>query len=363
MNNDEPAGPAQAANRWRGASQRTAFSAADVLRATVAERGLVVPPDLVTPIGAGATTLWKLNAAQTLVVANTSRGASIDDAFDSGRIAATAALSAVHATAALPLFARLTCACPDGATESAKQALIAGAAVALSGAGAVLADAQMVDAPTLRFDVLVAGVARPDRLRGVDGAQAGDVLILAGSLGLGIYVEANVRGRLADADRLVLIDTATRANRVGIALGTIRNVHAVAEVGAEGLIAALRAIGRDGADVFEVAVDCACVPALPLALALAKAGCVAPASSANWNRDGAHVALADVVMPEMRSLLTDPHPTGALLIACKPESVERVLRLCTADGGQAVAIGSLRPVDDTGERVRSGARLTIDFKR
>ncbi len=81
-------------------------------------------------------------------------------------------------------------------------------------------------------------------------------------------------------------------------------------------------------------IDSRRVPSLPRALGFAKTGCVAPESSRNWNRDGAQVALADAVMPEMRSLLTDPHPSGALLVACKPESVERVLKLF--DGTAAV---------------------------
>ena len=84
------------------------------------------------------------------------------------------------------------------------------------------------------------------------------------------------------------------------------------------------------------------VGSLPRALALAKAGCVAPASSRNWNRDGARVQLADNVMPEMRALLTDPATSGALLIACKPESVDRVLKLCRLENGiDARVIGSL----------------------
>ncbi len=72
----------------------TTPSAADLLRATFAQRGLAIPADLVSPVGAGATTLWKINAAQTLVVSNTSREATIDDAYECGRIAATAPLRA-----------------------------------------------------------------------------------------------------------------------------------------------------------------------------------------------------------------------------------------------------------------------------
>jgi selenide,water dikinase len=313
-----------------------------MLAGVFAARGLNVPADLVSPIGAGATTLWKLNAAQTLVVSNTSREAAIDDAFECGRIAATAALSAVHATAAKPLFARLTCACPAGATDAARRALIEGVAVAMSDAGTVLAEAEVVDAAVLRFDVLVAGTVRPDRIRGVGGAQPHDVLVLGSALGTGIYAAANAKGRLPDDDRRTLIDHATQAQRVGIALGTVKNAHAVTSVGPGGLIGAALALAE--AASLTVTIIAARVPALPRALALAKAGAVAPESSRNWNRDGAKVTLGDRVMPEMRSLLTDPHPSGALLVACKPESVERVLKLFSDEGGSAAAIGSFADI-------------------
>lgn len=317
-------------------------SAAELLRRVFETRSLTMPADLLSDVGAGASTLWKINAAQTLVVSNTSREATIDDAFECGRIAATAALTAVHATAARPMFARLTCECPAAASDVARQALVEGVAVAMSDAGAVLADAQLVDAPVLRFDVLVAGIVRPDRIRGIVGGQAGDALILANPLGAGIYAAAHGRGKLSDDDRGALITHATRANAVGVALGTIRNVHAVACVGPTGLIAATLAVAR--AASLQASIVATQVPSLPRALLLAKSGCVAPDSSRNWNRDGAHVALAENVMPEMRALLTDPATSGSLLIACKRESVERVLTLCRADGDAAV-IGSLDEAD------------------
>ena len=329
--------------------------AADLLRDVIASRDLFVPTDLVTDIATGATTLWKLNVAQTLVVSNTSREAAIDDAFECGRIAATAALSAVHATAAQPLFARLTCACPAGASDAARKALIEGVAVAMSDAKAVLADAEFVDAPVLRFDVLVAGIVRPDRIKRAAGAQPDDALILASPLGTGIYATAHAKGRLGDDDRSALVTQATRTNSVGIALGTIRNVHAVTEVGPNGFVAAALALGQ--ASSLSVEIDSTQVPALPRALALAKTGCVAPGSSRNWNRDGALVDLADAVMPEMRSLLTDPQASGALLIACKPESVDRVLKLCAADGGPCAVVGRLRSVDT--DRPAGAKTLTI----
>ena len=307
------------------------------------ERDLARSADLLSIAGTGPT-LWRINAAQLLVVAGTSREAAIDDAFECGRIAASAALTAVHATAAAPLFARLSCACPAAATDAARKALVEGVAVALVDAGATLADAQWVDAPVLRFDLSVTGVVRPDRVRGPTGALDGDVLIVASPLGAGIYAAAHAKGKLTDDDRRVLIADATRTSAFGIAFGRIRNVHAVATIGDDGLIAAVLALAASAN--LDASIESASVPSLPRALSLARTGCVAKASSRNWNRDGAAIALDDGVMPETRSLLTDPQTGGALLIACKRESVERVLKLCETDGrAGGAAIGTLRARD------------------
>jgi|GEM_PF-2129185 len=337
---------------------RSAATVGALLRSIIASRGLGRPGDLVSEIGSdNTTTCWKLNAAQTLVVAGTARDATIDDAQACGHIAANAALAPIHAAAAKPLFARMLCECPAGASDAAREAILEGAALALSEAGAILADAQFVDAPTLRFDVLAAGIVRPDRLRSVAGAQAGDALIVAGPLGSGIYATAHARKRLSAEDRDALIAQATRSTRLGIALGSIRNVHAVNVVGPTGLIAAALALGH--ASALAVVLDARTVPMLPQALALARAGSVSPLSSSNWNRDGALVRLDDRVMPEMRALLTDPHASGALLIACKRESVGRVLALCEAeDVGGAAEVGSLHAVSpDVGGAAKE--RLTV----
>ncbi len=319
--------------------------------------GIAVPADLVSGPGSGSTTLWKINAAQTLVLATTRREAAIDDAYACGRIAATAALTAVHAVAATPLFARMRCECPAAASDLARRSLVEGAAIAMRDAGAVLADARLIDAPNLLFDVTVAGIVRPDRLRGAHGARPDDVLILAGQLGAGIYAAAHAKGRLDDDARRALIDDASRSNAVGIALGRLKNVHAIADVGPGGLIAAVLAMARSSG--LPADIDARRVPALPRALALAKAGCVAATSSRNWNRDGGCVDLADNVMPEMRSLLTDPQTNGALLIACKRESVDRVLKLCAPDAG-AAAIGTLAasPPVEGGDLLRRWVAIT-----
>ena len=181
----------------------------------------------------------------------------------------------------------------------------------MSDAGAVLADAQLVDAPDLRFDVLVAGVVRPDRVRGVAGAldrRRADPREPAR--------RRHLRGRARDAagcpttTGASLIAHATRQQRASASRSarSATSMRSPASDRADSIAAAL-AVARAAASL-QARIVATQVASLPRALSLAKSGCVAPDSSRNWNRDGATVDLAETVMPEMRALLTDPGPAA-----------------------------------------------------
>jgi selenide,water dikinase len=61
------------------------------------------------------------------------------------------------------------------------------------------------------------------------------------------------------------------------------------------------------------------------------------ASGRNWSGYGALVDLGPYGEVE-QALLTDPQTSGGLLVACVPETVERVLALFRADGFEEAAV-------------------------
>ena len=190
--------------------------------------------------------------------------------------------------------------------------------------------------PLLGFVAI--GVARPDRIRDARGAQPGDAIVLAKPLGTGIYTAALARQKLDAAAYRDLVEGAVQANAAGPALAAIGNVHALAEVSETGLAGRLLAMCRAASLTARIAVHA--IPRLPQALALAKGGCIARVSAHNWNRDGAAIRLHDAVMPESRALVTDPQASGGLLVACKPSSADRIVKLLHDAGfAEAAEIG------------------------
>ena len=284
----------------------------------------------------GSPVLWKLNAAQTLVAASRSFTPMVDDPLTFGRIAATGALSQVFATGATPLFALASFGAPRPSFPVENIAhILLGAETALSASGAAMIAGNAFEAVVPTLALVVLGSARPDRLRQVGGAEAGDAIVLAKPLGLGIYAAAYDKQKLDDAAYRSFVHVATQANAAGIALAAIKNVHAQCEVADAGLAGQLLAMCRAAALPARIAMRT--IPCLPHALALAKAGCINRMSARNWNRYGAAIRLDDALMPETRALLTDPQMSGGLLVACKPTSADRVVRLLRDAGCAAAA--------------------------
>ena len=298
-----------------------------------------VPVDLLSGLSGRDATRWNLNTAQTLVAAQTFFLPMVDDPFDFGRIASTGALSPVFATGATPLFALAFMGMPDGVFPEAFIArIVTGQEAGFRVAGAVVTGGSSFPSAVPVLGFVAIGVARPDRIRDAGGAQPGDSIVLAKPLGMGIYTAALARQKLDAAAYRDFVERAVQANAAGTAMAAIRNVHALAEVSETGLAGRLLAMCR--AASLTARIDMHAIPHLPQALALAKSGCIARASARNWNRDGAAIRLGDALMPEARALLTDPQASGGLLVACKPTSADRIVKLLHDAGfDQAAEIG------------------------
>ncbi|MGH8802235.1 MAG: selenide, water dikinase SelD, partial [Casimicrobiaceae bacterium] len=144
------------------------------------------------------------------------------------------------------------------------------------------------------------------------------------------------RERLADDGYRAMIDCTTRLNTPGIALGGMSGVHALTDVTGFGLLGHLLEICR--ASGIAARVDFSSVPKLPLALGLARDGCVTGASGRNWTSYGSEVVLGQAIGRAERDLLTDPQTSGGLLAACTPESREAVLDVFRREGFDDVAV-------------------------
>jgi selenide,water dikinase len=118
-------------------------------------------------------------------------------------------------------------------------------------------------------------------------------------------------------------------------------VHALTDITGFGLIGHLMEVCRGSG--LRAEIRFADVPVLSAASHLVQEGFVTGASDRNWSSCETQVTLPPDAPAWQRKLLTDPQTSGGLLVACAPDTVERVLDIFSRQGFKlAKVIGELK---------------------
>jgi selenide,water dikinase len=314
-----------------------------VLRDILAGPGTaMIPPQLLVGIETSDdAAVYQLNDRQAIVATTDFFMPIVDDPYDFGAIAATNAISDIYAMGGTPLFALALVAMPISKLPvDTIRRILEGGETACARAGIPIAGGHTIDSVEPIYGLVAVGVVDPAHLKRNADARVGDRLILGKPIGVGIYSAALKQLKLDAAGYAAMIDTTTRLNTPGVALGRMPGVHALTDVTGFGLLGHLIEICR-GSNV-GARLDFASVPQLPGAFELAAAGVYTGASARNWSGYGASVNIDPRLPPTVQTLLTDPQTSGGLLVACAPEAVSEVLAAFHADGfGAATMIGEL----------------------
>ena len=301
----------------------------------------VYPNLLVGTESSDDAAVYRLNDEQAIVATTDFFLPIVDDPFDFGRIAATNAISDVYAMGGTPLFALALLGIPLGKlpVEAAQQILAGGAAVCKA-AGIPIAGGHSIDNPEPLYGLVAIGVVHPARIKRNNLAQAGDVLILAKGIGVGVMGAALKKGELREKAYQQMIDVTTQLNTPGIALSALPGVHAMTDVTGFGLLGHLHEMCRSSK--LRVDICYANVPVLSAAVHLAQAGYITGASERNWTSVGPHTQLPADFAEWQRKLLCDPQTSGGLLVACDRATAPEVMEIFRAGGfAGAREIGSL----------------------
>ena len=291
----------------------------------------VYPNLLVGTESSDDAAIYRLNDEQAIVATTDFFLPIVDDPFDFGRIAATNAISDVYAMGGTPLFALALLGIPLGKlpVEAAQQILAGGAAVCKA-AGIPIAGGHSIDNPEPLYGLVAIGVVHPARIKRNNLAQAGDVLILAKGIGVGVMGAALKKGELREKAYQQMIDVTTQLNTPGIALSALPGVHAMTDVTGFGLLGHLHEMCRSSK--LRVDICYANVPVLSAAVHLAQAGYITGASERNWTSVGPHTQLPADFAEWQRKLLCDPQTSGGLLVACDRATAPEVMEIFRAGG-------------------------------
>jgi len=197
-------------------------------------------------------------------------------------------------------------------------------------AGIPVAGGHSIDCPEPVYGLAVVGTCRPDNIRRNVGAKIGDAIILTKPLGVGVYSAAFKKDMLSPENYAEMVATMTKLNRVGAAVASNVNVHAMTDVTGFGLLGhALEMAQGSGATMM---LEFGSLPFLQDAANLAQRGCVTGASNRNWASYGASVVLPPDCSDWRRDLLTDPQTSGGLLVACSPDRADELCKSIVAEG-------------------------------
>jgi selenide,water dikinase len=302
----------------------------------------MLPPELLVGIEtADDAAVYQLNAEQALIATTDFFMPIVDDPFDFGRIAATNAISDVYAMGGRPIMALAIVAMPVNQlpVEVIGRVLEGGQSVCRA-AGIPIAGGHTIDSVEPIYGLVVMGLVHPSQVRRNRDAQAGDVLVLGKSLGVGVLSAALKKGQLDDAGYARLIDTTTRLNTPGMVLAGMDGVHALTDVTGFGMAGHTLEMAR-GAGLRAV-LDWHRLPFLAGVGSLAEQGLVTGASRRNWEGYGGEVQLDAALPPAAQALLTDPQTSGGLLVGCAPRAVDAVLRTFRDQGfADAAVVGRM----------------------
>lgn len=281
----------------------------------------------------------------------------IDDPYLFGQIAANHCLNDLYAMAAEPQSALTIAALPvwpEPKLVDELRQMLAGAARVFTREGVALVGGHTSEGLELSLGFCVTGLVEHGASLGKTGLSPGDRLILTKSVGTGVVLAADMRGKARGG----WVDAAVRSmclsNAAAGAIFRAHAAHACTDVTGFGLFGhLLEMAGPSGA---EIALDLGALPLLPGALDLLHAGIASTMQPKNEQARARADCEAALAGHECFPLLFDPQTAGGLIAAVPAADTGACLTALAAAGYRSSAVvGSV-------ERCEPGRRVGLRLR-
>lgn len=266
----------------------------------------------------------------------------VDDPYLFGQVAAANALSDVYAMGGEPLTAMNIVGFPSGKLPlDVLHEILRGGQDKVHEAGALVVGGHTIIDEELKYGLSVTGRAHPARLLTNAGARVGDRLLLTKPIGTALLATVAKRGELPAAQAEALATSMRALNATASRAALEVGATCATDITGFGLLGHASHIAR--ASQVTIRIDMARVPLLPGAREAAERGVRTGGADRNLAYLQPHVDWARASDVE-RVLMIDPQTSGGLLVAVKPDHVDRYLSLVP----DAVDIGEVLPEGSTG---------------
>ncbi|ABK44885.1 selenophosphate synthase [Magnetococcus marinus MC-1] len=261
----------------------------------------------------------------------------VNDPFLFGQIASVNAISDVYAMGGQPLVAIGILGWPVKKLPiEVAQKVLEGARSVCAQVGIALAGGHSIDISEPIFGLAVTGQVAIEHLKRNNSAQAGCQLFLTKPLGVGILTTAEKRGILKPEHASAAVDSMTRLNTLGMALGKLPGVTAMTDVTGFGLLGHLVEM-CEGSGVNGV-VRRHAVPLIEGLDYYLDQGSTPGGTKRNWQSYGHKVSS---ISERDQMVLCDPQTSGGLLVAVTEEGMAAFQQVSAAAGLSLHPLGEL----------------------
>ncbi len=272
----------------------------------------------------------------------------VDDPFAYGQVAAANSISDVYAMGGDPFLALSVAAFPADLPAEVLSEIVAGAAIKVREAGAVLAGGHSVRDAEPKFGLTVLGFAREESLILKRGARPGDLLYLTKPLGTGVLATALKEQALAPEHERELVASMARLSGGASRAAVTAGVRGGTDV--TGYALAGHALEMAEASGARLVLEWGRVPLLAFAREAVEREFVPGGTATNEAAFAPRVAGLEQLSETDRALLFDPQTSGGLLLAVPP-GAEPVFRAAlAAEAAEGCRIG----------RVEAGSGLALE---
>ena len=247
----------------------------------------------------------------------------VDDPYMFGQIAAANSLSDVWAMGGEPAVALNIVGFPNCLDPAILGDILAGGAMKVKEAGAVLVGGHSVQDDEPKYGLCVSGFVHPDKIFKNFGCRPGDILVLTKQIGSGI-VNTAIEAEMASPSAIREAQTVMASlNKKGKQVVEKYDVSACTDITGFGLLGHCVEMASASEVTFEIRVKD--IAYFEDAIDYAKMGLV-PAGA--YKNRGYSIGKVETgaVEEHYLDLLYDPQTSGGLLISVSPEYVQEMLR-------------------------------------
>jgi selenide,water dikinase len=252
----------------------------------------------------------------------------VDDPYNFGRIASANAISDIYAMGGDPILAIAILGWPINilAPSIAKLVIEGSKSICLE-AGIPLAGGHSIDSPEPIFGLAVNGIIEIKHLKKNNTAKEGDLLLLTKKIGVGILTTAEKKNILRSDEINLAAEQMMVLNKVGSALGKIKEVNAMTDVTGFGLLGHLIEMAEGSNLTAVVEFDSVQLISKYL-LEYVNQGSVPGGTNRNWDSYGHKVKFYNEINAVMhKNILADPQTSGGLLISVSKEGLASVVEV------------------------------------